>query len=339
MSAWLLLLSLVLSMLLAYWLTGLARKYALRRELLDIPNQRSSHSLPTPRGGGASIVIIILLSGLFAAWWQPNQAGLLLLLVTTSSTYAMLGWLDDHFDLSSLSRFLVQVFLAAGAISWLFMSEGVSFTTTVPVQLLVAAAVLWVVWMANLYNFMDGIDGIAAIEALVLSAAAAAWFGAQGANGIMIVALSVAGASAGFLGWNWSPARIFMGDVGSVALGAFFAVLALIGSTIYAIPMAAFVVLYGVFLADATVTLFKRILRREKWWQAHRSHYYQHAVQSGWSHAQVSLAVLFINLVLAVLASALLAGILTRIVTVLLACAILACTIILIELRCKKQQV
>jgi Fuc2NAc and GlcNAc transferase len=325
-------------MLLAYGLTGLTRKYALRKELLDIPNQRSSHSVPTPRGGGVSIVIIIVLTSMLAAWRYPDQAGPLLLLSTTSFFYAMLGWLDDHVDLSSLSRFLVQILIAVAAVSWLLMTEGRSSTVNIPVEMLAVAAVLWVVWMANLYNFMDGIDGIAAIQALVLSAVAAAWFGVQGATGIMILTLSVAGASVGFLGWNWSPARIFMGDVGSVALGAFFAALALVGSSLYDIPMTAFIVLYGVFLADATLTLIKRMLRREKWWQAHRSHYYQRAVQSGWSHAQVSLAVLQLNVVLAALATALIAGILSEAVTVLLACVILAGAIILINLRCKKSQ-
>lgn len=338
MPIWELLLVLVSSMFVAYWLTGLTRNYAMRQELLDIPNQRSSHSVPTPRGGGVSIIVAIVVAGLLAAWKYPDQAGPLFLLITTSFTYALLGWLDDHIDLSSLSRFLVQILISVFAISWLFMIDGASLSGHVPAQLLAITAVLWVVWMANLYNFMDGIDGIAAIEALVLSAAAAVWFGVQGGDGIMIVALAVMGASAGFLGWNWSPAKIFMGDVGSVALGAFFAVLALVGSSHYGIPITAFIVLYGVFLVDSTVTLIKRMLRREKWWQAHRSHYYQRAVQSGWSHSEVSLAVLVIDIVLATLATMLIAGVLSELVTLLLASAILASVIILIDLRCKKQQ-
>ena len=127
-----------------------------------------------------------------------------------------------------------------------------------------------------------------------------------------------------------------MGDVGSVALGAWFAVLALIGSHVYDLPMAAFIILYAVFLVDASLTLMRRMLRREKWWQAHRSHYYQRAVQLGWSHAYVSSMVLLINLLLAGLASALVAGVLSAIHGLLLAALILGIPIILIDLRSRQ---
>jgi Fuc2NAc and GlcNAc transferase len=320
-------------MLIAYWLTGRIYHYALHRELLDIPNARSSHSTPTPRGGGLSIVVVMLLSALAGTELYPDQSGLCYLLALTGFAYAVLGWLDDHFDLSSLVRFVVQILLACGAVGWLMTAGGMALPWHVPTYQLLPVAVLWVVWMANLYNFMDGIDGIAAIEALVLSATSAAWFGAAGADGLMLIALAMAGSSLGFLGWNWSPARIFMGDAGSVALGALFAMIALIGSSRYAIPVAAFIILYAVFLVDTTLTLLKRIVRGEKWWQAHRSHYYQRAVQSGWSHGQVSGAVLIINIVLAGLATALVAGALNEITALTAAGAILAGCLILVDLR------
>lgn len=320
-------------MLVAYWLTGRLYHYALHRELLDIPNARSSHSTPTPRGGGLSIVVVTLLSALIGAVLYPDQSGLVCLLAFTGLSYAALGWLDDHFDLPSLVRFVIQLLFAFIAIGWLATTEGMALPWNVPAYLLIPVAVLWVVWMANLYNFMDGIDGIAAIEALVLSATSAAWFGAIGADGMMLIVLAVAGSSLGFLCWNWSPARIFMGDAGSVALGALFAMIALIGSSHYAIPMTAFFILYAVFLVDATLTLVKRMLRGEKWWQAHRSHYYQRAVQSGWSHGQVSGAVLIINIVLAGLATALVAGALNEITALTATGAILAGCLILVDLR------
>ena len=118
-----------------------------------------------------------------------------------------------------------------------------------------------------------------------------------------VFAAAFFGGCLGFLWWNAAPARIFMGDVGSVSLGACFALLALLGVMQYELPIIAFLVLYGVFLADASLTLLQRLWRREKWWQAHRSHYYQRAVQSGFSHAQVSSAVLLINMMLASIAS------------------------------------
>lgn len=325
----------VFSMLVAWWLTGLARRYALRRDMLDIPNQRSSHSAPTPRGGGIAIILVAAGMHLFAAWLYPAQAELLAVLGLTLSCYALLGWLDDHADLSSLVRLIVQLLIALIIVAWLGYHD-VFDTVNVPLAALVAIAVIWVVWMANLYNFMDGIDGIAAIETLVLAATTGAWFAAAGGVGISLGAFAIAGAAIGFLGWNWSPAKIFMGDVGSVALGAWFAVLALIGSSIYGLSMTAFVILYAVFLVDASITLIRRMLRREKWWQAHRSHYYQRAVQLGWSHARVSSIVLLFNLLLAGLASALVAGFLPTGLGLLLTALILGIPIILLDLRSRQ---
>jgi len=323
----------VAAMSLAWWLTGRVLRYALQRELLDIPNQRSSHSTPTPRGGGLAIVIVLVITGLVASVLLPGQALILSMLTGAVLAFAMLGWLDDHRDLSARVRFLTQLLFALAVVLLLSTPDHGSRIPPVPSLLLTVAMVLWVVWMVNLYNFMDGIDGIAAVESLVLSAALAAWFAAAGDAGIMWMALALAGASIGFLGWNWSPARIFMGDVGSIALGAFFALVALIGWRLYDMPLVAFLVLYGVFLTDASITLLRRMLRRERWWQAHRSHYYQRAVQSGFSHARVSLAVLAIDIVLALLATALLTGMLSTTAAVAGALVILAVPMFLIDLR------
>jgi Fuc2NAc and GlcNAc transferase len=187
--------------------------------------------------------------------------------------------------------------------------------------------------MANLYNFMDGIDGIAGVETLVLGLVTGLWFGSAGDAALAIFCLGLAGAALGFLLWNWDPARIFMGDVGSVSLGACFALLALIGSIQYELPFIAFLILYGVFLADASLTLLRRLWRREKWWQAHRSHYYQRAVQSGLSHAQVSSAVLLVNLLLAGVASLHVYRHISGWLALLLASLILAAAVFLIHSR------
>jgi Fuc2NAc and GlcNAc transferase len=151
-------------------------------------------------------------------------------------------------------------------------------------------AALFIVWCVNLYNFMDGIDGIAAGQGVVAALAGAALCGARGDLGLACAALTVAGANAGFLVWNWAPARIFMGDVGSGLLGFLFAVLGLAAEREGAVPLLAWVLLFAPFVADATITLIRRVARREAWYAAHRSHAYQRAVQAGWPHARVSAA-------------------------------------------------
>jgi Fuc2NAc and GlcNAc transferase len=148
-----------------------------------------------------------------------------------------------------------------------------------------------------------------------------------------IICIAVAGASVGFMRWNWSPAKIFMGDVGSLALGAFFAIIAIIGTTRLDIPFLAFLILYAVYLADSGVTLLHRIIKKEKWWQAHRSHFYQRAVQSGFSHAQVSLSVMALNIIFAVLASLLIMGIINATAAMVVTMAILMPLMFLINSR------
>jgi Fuc2NAc and GlcNAc transferase len=158
------------------------------------------------------------------------------------------------------------------------------------------------VWAINLYNFVDGIDGLAAGEAITTGTIGGLILLAMGYEGLAIVSLVIAAASAGFLPLNWAPAKLFMGDVGSGMLGYLFAVLAIASENARAIPLLIWVLLLGAFVFDATVTLCRRIARGEKWYHAHHSHAYQRMVQAGKSHAQVSATVLVINLVLAILA-------------------------------------
>jgi Fuc2NAc and GlcNAc transferase len=164
-----------------------------------------------------------------------------------------------------------------------------------------AVAVLAVVWGINLYNFMDGIDGLAAGEAVSVGLAAAGLLAARNPP-LAAVAVTVAGAAAGFLPWNWHRARIFMGDVGSGFMGFILATLALVSESSGAMPALVWLLLVGVFFADATITLVRRMLRRERWYAPHRVHAYQRAVQGGWSHARVTSFVLVLNGGLALLA-------------------------------------
>jgi Fuc2NAc and GlcNAc transferase len=322
----------IFSVLLSWFLTASVSKYARAKNLLDIPNVRSSHTVPTPRGGGLAIVIVLMLAGMVSLFLPqaPIQSLLCLLLATVA--FAVLGWQDDKHDLPASSRFLIQLLIAAFSSTWLLSEiDGLSLTTGAIAILLLC--VLWIVWMANLYNFMDGIDGISAVETIILGTATSYWFAMSGVISIAIICIAVAGAALGFLRWNWSPAKIFMGDVGSLALGAFFAIIAVIGIAGVGLPLAAFLILYAVYLADSGITLLHRMIKREKWWQAHRSHFYQRAVQSGFSHAQVSLAVMMMNIILALLASLLIFDAIDTYTALIVTMAILTITMFLINSR------
>ena len=317
----------------SWLLTSRVRRYALKKDLLDIPNARSSHSVPTPRGGGLSIIIVLLLSAVASLFLPDAPVQLLVSLVLATLAYALLGWQDDKHDLPASIRFLFQLLIAIFFTAWLAWHGMFDFTLSIAGIAVILSSVLWIVWMANLYNFMDGIDGISAVETIILGTTTSYWFAMSGAISIAIICIAVAGAALGFLRWNWSPAKIFMGDVGSLALGAFFAIIAMIGNSGLNIPFSAFLILYAVYLADSGVTLLRRMIKRERWWQAHRSHFYQRAVQSGYSHAQVSLAVMVINLLLAVLASLVVVDIIDANIALLASLIILAPLMFLINSR------
>ena len=291
----------------AAWLgTAAVRRYALSRSLLDHPNERSSHAVATPRGGGMAIALVTLggLAALGGAGVLPWR--LTLALVVGGAAVAAVGWLDDHRPLRAAARVTVHFAAAAWALYWL---GGVPRLTVGARALPLGVAgvllgALGIVWLINLYNFMDGIDGIAAGEAVAVGAAGGGLLVLGGAPGLGLAALLTAAAAAGFLAWNWAPARIFMGDVGSGLLGFLFAALAVASENAGALPLLVWLLLGAVFVVDATLTLVRRLLRRERVYQPHRSHAYQRAVQAVGSHAQVSLAVLALNLLLAALALA-----------------------------------
>jgi len=288
---------------LSWLLASRVRLYALDR-LLDIPNERSSHSVPTPRGGGLAIAVTVLGGTIFAAargWIDWNLA---LALGGGGAMVAAVGWIDDHRSLSALTRFAVQFISAGWAVFWLggLPSLTVGFGSLQLGFLGTILGVVGIVWAINLYNFVDGIDGLAAGEAVSTGVIGGLILLAMGQYGLAMMALLIAAASAGFLPLNWAPAKLFMGDVGSGMLGYLFAVLAIASENAGAVPLLIWVLLLGAFVFDATVTLCRRIAHGERWYHAHHSHAYQRMVQAGRSHAQVSVMILFINLALAVLA-------------------------------------
>lgn len=285
--------------------TGLVRRYALANALLDLPNHRSSHVLPTPRGGGLAIVLVVLVAIGVATLTGTVARPTGIALLGGSAIVAAVGWIDDRRSLSVRARIAAHAGAAAWALAWLGGLPALQLgTAVVPLGWAGSVlALLGIVWMTNLFNFMDGIDGIAGSEAVSLGVFGGAVLLARGSTGLATVAFFVAAAAAGFLIWNWPPARIFMGDVGSSTLGHLFAVLALAAERAGAVPLLAWAILAAVFLFDATTTLVRRAMRGERWYEAHRSHAYQRAAQAGGSHRQVTTAVLLLNTLLAGMAA------------------------------------
>jgi Fuc2NAc and GlcNAc transferase len=273
-------------------ITGIVRAYAVRSSLLDVPNERSLHAAPNPRGGGVAIVLITLagLAGLAAL--GIVAAPVALTLVGGGGLVACVGWLDDRRGVSARARAVVHVLAAAWAVAWIWGE-------LTPASILGA---LGIVWAINLYNFMDGIDGLAAGEAVSAGVIGGGLLLAAGDATLALVALLVAAAAAGFLGWNWAPARIFMGDVGSGFLGYTFGTLALLSHRSGSVPLILWLLVLGVFLFDATLTLLRRMARGERWYEAHRSHAYQRMVQAGSSHARVTRLAMLVTLGLGALA-------------------------------------
>jgi Fuc2NAc and GlcNAc transferase len=288
------------TLVITWVLTGSVHRYALRRGLLDLPNPRSSHERPVPRGGGLAIVVVTLTGIVVAAWMGCVPARTAMALVGGGGAVALIGWLDDRHGLAPPVRAAIQVCAALWALAWLGGFPHLRWGATV-LQLGPAGwavATIGIVWGINFYNFMDGIDGLAAGEAVMVSASVIFLLGGARPDILVPVAL-VGSTSAGFLLWNWPPARIFLGDVGSAFLGYQFAVLAVISENSGALTVAGWLLLLGVFFVDATLTVARRIAKGEPWYHAHRSHAYQRAVQAGFSHRTVTLAVLGLDLVLA----------------------------------------
>ena len=286
-------------------ITGLLRSYALATRLIDIPNARSSHNSPTPRGGGLSIVIVFLLGlpvlsrmGVLApeAMWAIFGAG---------AWVALVGFLDDHGHIPARWRLLTHFIGAAWGLYWLgglpplvfsFSSAGMGIHTIDLGWLGQILGMFYLVWLLNLYNFMDGIDGLASIEAItVCLGGALLYLSGPDAIGQWAAPVLLAMAVAGFLFWNFPPARIFMGDAGSGFLGIVLGLFSIQAAWIAPQFFWSWLILLGVFIVDATWTLFRRFLCGEKIHEAHRSHAYQYASRYYGSHKTVSLGIGVIN--------------------------------------------
>ena len=283
--------------------TGLVLAELRRRALLAQPNARSSHAVPTPQGGGIAVMAVVL-----AAWIAVDAAApqpSLWILVAGAAWLAVLSWIDDLRGLPAGLRLIAHFGAVAAGLIWLAGADrGPIFQGLLPDWLdLLAAALVWV-WFINLYNFMDGIDGITGVETAGIGVGLAVLALLPGGLSAShpALALALAAAAAGFLCWNWHPARLFMGDVGSVPLGFLLGGLLLDAAARGHWAPALILPLY--YLADATITLLRRLARGERVWQAHREHFYQRALGQGRSHAEVARAVLILDVALIALALA-----------------------------------
>jgi len=282
----------------AWALTGVLRRYAILRSVIDIPNERSSHDVPTPRGGGLSVAVVFTLVLVLLFLAGRIEKEFLIAVGGGGAFVAVIGFWDDHADLSKTLRLSMQFAAAIWAVMWLGGAPAIPMgSQVVQLRLLgIVIGVISIVWMINLFNFMDGIDAIASIETITVSIGAAIVLLLAGNAPFTYVLLALAAATTGFLVWNWPPAKIFMGDGGSSYIGFALATAAIATAHAGGINLWSWLILLGVFVVDATITLVVRITRRERWYEAHRTHAYQHAARAVGSHLPVSLLTGAINL-------------------------------------------
>jgi len=261
---------------------GLVLSYTRRAGMLDIPNHRSSHSVPTPRGGGIALISAVLGAGGLDLWQAGQQPWTMLWLAGAIVSLAVVGWLDDRASINVASRLAVH--MACGGAVAVLVNE-VAPATGLLNTVWLAWWAFWAVASINIVNFMDGIDGMVAAQGVVYGIFLFALASEPALAGRF--GLTLAAACAGFLIWNWSPAKMFLGDVGSGPLGLLFVIGGALALQAAPAPLV-FLPLFPLFL-DAMLTMAERFRRGERLTQAHRSHLYQRLASGGYGHARVAM--------------------------------------------------
>ncbi len=277
--------------------TCVVRSQALRRNWLDVPNARSSHDELTPRGGGVAIAVVFV-SAIVVGYLigVPVLDDVIWAVLAGAVPVAVVGFIDDRIGLSVSARLIVH---GAGVASAILILDGVTAGSGPILWALNAVAVIAGVWFLNLFNFMDGIDGLAASQAIFVSAAAWILLSVLDASeGLLFVWVCLGGTCAGFLTQNWPKAKIFMGDVGSGFLGCTLAILLFVSASVTDFSLWTGSILVSPFVADATVTLVRRIIRGDQWTSAHRSHAYQRLSRRWGSHKLVTVVFLGMDVML-----------------------------------------
>ncbi len=284
--------SLFLCFLMSWGATILVRRFLISKAILDLPNERSSHTIPTPRGGGIAVTGLSLF--IWTTFTLVNDLPVFWIPIAAALVLALISWADDLISLSAGKRLILQLLATFVGFYWISTTGSIT-NGLVP---------LWAEWIffslawtgfLNFFNFMDGIDGISGVETITIGLGLFAALGfSLSFDSIGIIGLYMAVIALGFLILNWHPAKIFLGDVGSVPLGYLLGglLLYLAASNLWA----AAIILPLYYFMDAGITLLRRLLRGEKIWQAHKEHYYQQATQKGHSHSQVSIAIALTNI-------------------------------------------
>jgi len=281
----------ITSIIVSCGLTCLYLSWARRRSILDRPNERSSHAIPTPRGGGVAIIVSFYLM-LIILFYEGLIESKLFFALLPGLGIAAIGFIDDLKSLSPLLRLLSQILFATGALiilGGLNLFEGGNSSV-----LWFALTVFGMVWFINLYNFMDGADGYASMEAIFVALAFYIFTKTE-------VTILLACAIVGFLFWNWPKAKVFMGDVGSTTLGFILIVIGIYFHNQTTIEIYYFLILTSLFWFDATLTILRRAIKREKLTTAHNKHLYQILIRSGYSHIHTLFLGLTINLALLII--------------------------------------
>lgn len=283
-------------------LTWTLRVYAIKHNVIDRPNQRSSHSVPTPRGGGVAIVITFLAALVWLYYTQMLTVNSFLGLFIPGLIVAVIGFLDDHGHIAARWRLLMHFLAAVIGLYYLGSFPVITlFGYTLSLSWIgMILGCFYLVWMLNLYNFMDGINGLASSQAVMFAACSAVlmvinqYSAVPGS--IYPLALALAGAAAGFLVWNFPVAKIFMGDAGSGFLGIVIGLMILHIAKVDSHFFIAELCLLGVFIVDATTTLLRRVVAGKKVYEAHASHGYQILARKFGSHIPVTLLAIAVNL-------------------------------------------
>jgi len=280
---------------LSWGITAWVKHYALNNSIMDHPNQRSLHSVPIPRGGGLSISLIIL-SGVLILWlYKLLSIELTMAAFIGGSLVALIGWLDDRSNFPIVARALFYLFASIWSVCWIL---GIGEVANIDNILYIFCLIVGTAWMTNLYNFMDGSDGIAAIQAISAGIMGGIFLININEPGLVYLILIIIASSTGFLIWNWPPARIFMGDIGSCLLGFIYSIIIIETYINNMLPLSIWLILFSVFICDASLTLLLRVASGKKWYRAHRQHGYQLYILMGKTHKQLICVILGINIII-----------------------------------------
>ena len=286
----------IVLLLLSYFLTYFIKNYAIKKSLVANVNDRSSHTVPTPHGGGVAIAIPWFIGLIYLFFTQQIDSQLFYALML-GLVISIVSFFDDIYELSAKLRLIVQSFIAICGTFFLGGFESLEFGLfTIENQVFTNIfAFFMIIWFINLYNFLDGINGYAGSEAVFLGIVGFLLFGD---NHFIVLVV----ATLGFLYWNYNKAKIFMGDVGSTLLGYNVAIFTLYYANQEPSNFWIWIILYGVFWFDATLTLLRRKLNKEQLSQAHKKHAYQRLTQIGWSHLKVTNYSIALNILLFIVA-------------------------------------